>query len=122
MFAELIPTTEAEPDWSLAACRQKPGMTDLFFSELIPDINAAKAICATCPLLEPCLRGAILRREPTGVWGGQLFVNGRILAQKRKRGRPPKVRPPEPEVVVPPGIAVLLASLADRDEGEAQIA
>jgi WhiB family redox-sensing transcriptional regulator len=119
MFAELIETTDAGLDWSAAACRQRPGMTDLFFSELIPDINAAKAICTTCPLLEPCLRGAVLRREPTGVWGGQLFVNGRILAQKRKRGRPPKVRPPEPEVVLPPGIALLLA---ERDAAEAQIA
>jgi WhiB family redox-sensing transcriptional regulator len=119
MFAELIQTTmESEEDWSAAACRQKPGMTDLFFSELIPDINAAKAICQTCALLEPCLRGAIVRREPTGVWGGQLFANGRILPQKRKRGRPPKVRPPEPEVVLPPGIALLLANA----EAEAQIA
>lgn len=106
-------------DWSAAACRQAPGMTVLFFSELIPEINEAKAICQQCPLLEPCLRGAIVRREPAGVWGGQLFVNGRIIAQKRKRGRPPKVRPPEPEVILPPGIVRLLAEL---DEDEAQIA
>ncbi|MGI8491243.1 MAG: WhiB family transcriptional regulator, partial [Acidimicrobiales bacterium] len=43
--------------------------------------------------IEPCLTGAIERREPWGVWGGQLFVNGRMLAQKRKRGRPQKNRP-----------------------------
>ena len=35
--------------------------------------------------------GAIERGEPWGVWGGQLFFNGKILAQKRKRGRPPKI-------------------------------
>ena len=56
MFAEQIQTSEDSEDWSLAACRQQPGMTDLFFSELIPDINRAKAICAGCALLEPCLR------------------------------------------------------------------
>ena len=33
---------------------------------------------------------AIERREPWGVWGGQLFFNGKVLAFKRKRGRPPK--------------------------------
>ena len=38
-----------------------------------------------------------MRREPWGVWGGELFVNGKIVAQKRKRGRPPKVRPEEQE-------------------------
>ena len=45
----------------------------------------------------------IERREPWGVWGGELFANGKVLAQKRRRGRPPKVRPPEPvlEELVP---------------------
>jgi WhiB family redox-sensing transcriptional regulator len=104
---------EPEPDWSAAACRRQPGLTDLFFSELIPEINQAKAVCQTCPLLEPCLYGAIVRREPGGVWGGQLFLNGRILAQKRKRGRPPKVRPAEPEVILPPVIVRLLAELGE---------
>jgi len=102
MFADqLISTSDDLQDWSLAACREQRGMSDLFFSEQIDDINRAKAVCATCPLLEACLRGAIVRHEPWGVWGGQLFLNGHILAQKRKRGRPPKVRPAEPEVVLP---------------------
>ena len=78
-------------DWDAASCRDGAGsMTDLFFSDQIPDIIAAKQICSTCPVAGPCLDGALERREPWGVWGGQLFVNGRILAQKRKRGRPPK--------------------------------
>lgn len=78
-------------DWSAARCRDGTGsMTGLFFSEEPAEIARAKAICATCPLASPCLDGAKLRREPWGVWGGQLFANGRILAFKRKRGRPPK--------------------------------
>jgi hypothetical protein len=32
------------------------------------------------------------------VWGGELISQGKILANKRKRGRPPKVRPVEAEV------------------------
>ena len=37
------------------------------------------------------------------MWGGELFANGKVLANKRRRGRPPKVRPPEPvlEELVP---------------------
>ena len=31
----------------------------------------AKAICATCPVVQPCLDWAVSRREPYGVWGGQ---------------------------------------------------
>ncbi|HEV2368310.1 MAG TPA: WhiB family transcriptional regulator [Acidimicrobiales bacterium] len=78
-------------DWTAAACRSLSGaLVDLFFSEQLDDIARAKAICTTCPLLEPCLDGARVRREPWGVWGGQLFMNGVILPYKRKRGRPPK--------------------------------
>jgi len=85
-------------DWALARCADDDAlveadaasMTDLFFSDEIPAIRAAKAICATCALAEPCLAGAVERREPWGVWGGQLFKDGKILAVKRPRGRPPK--------------------------------
>ena len=78
-------------DWDRAACRCEEGaLVDLFFSEQLDDIARAKAICGTCPLMEPCLEGARERREPWGVWGGQLFMNGVILPYKRKRGRPPK--------------------------------
>ena len=83
---------EAEAvDWSLARCRDGvASMTALFFSEQIDDIARAKQICTLCPVVEACLEGALARREPWGVWGGQLFLNGKILAHKRKRGRPPK--------------------------------
>ena len=77
--------------WVDARCRDGAGsMVPLFFSEQLDDIARAKAICALCPVIEPCLEGAVERREPWGVWGGQLFANGKILAFKRKRGRPPK--------------------------------
>jgi WhiB family redox-sensing transcriptional regulator len=52
--------------------------------------------------MEDCLAGALARREPWGVWGGQLFRNGRILATKRRRGRPPKVARPEDELPIIP--------------------
>lgn len=88
---------ESEPkalDWTQAKCRDgAASMTGLFFSEEIGEIARAKQICTTCALQPACLAGAIERREPWGVWGGQLFFNGKILAQKRKRGRPPKNPP-----------------------------
>ncbi|MGH9165492.1 MAG: WhiB family transcriptional regulator [Acidimicrobiales bacterium] len=82
---------DAGPDWSTAKCRDgAASMIGLFFSEQLDDIARAKAVCARCPVQEPCLTGALERREPWGVWGGQLFQNGRVLAFKRKRGRPRK--------------------------------
>jgi WhiB family redox-sensing transcriptional regulator len=91
--------------WADARCNDGAGtMTGLFFSEELQDIARAKEICAMCPAIAPCLEGALERREPWGVWGGQLFLNGRILASKRRRGRPPKIARPEdtlPDVAVP---------------------
>lgn len=88
-----------------AACRDVGvPLTGIFFSEELTDIAAAKSICATCPVMVECLEGAIARHEPWGVWGGQMFVNGRILATKRRRGRPPAVPRPEdrlPDIPVP---------------------
>jgi WhiB family redox-sensing transcriptional regulator len=84
-----------EPDWQAEAlCADGTGaLVELFFSEQLDDIAAAKAFCLGCPVKDPCLDGALQRREPWGVWGGELFVNGKVVAQKRKRGRPPKIRP-----------------------------
>ena len=97
MLANEIFTIERPADgvnWALAACRSAEGsLAGLFFSEQLDDIARAKGICGTCELQAPCLDGAMARREPWGVWGGQLFANGKILAFKRKRGRPPKNPP-----------------------------
>jgi WhiB family redox-sensing transcriptional regulator len=91
--------------WGDARCDDLAGtMSGLFFSEELQDIARAKAICAKCPVIAECLEGALERREPWGVWGGQLFLNGKVLASKRRRGRPPKVPRPEdqlPDVPVP---------------------
>ncbi len=95
--------SETDADWELqAACRAVENPSDIFFSEELTDIVAAKRICAECPVIAPCLEGALSRGEPCGVWGGQLFSNGRVLAQKRRRGRPPKVARPEDQLPVVP--------------------
>ncbi|HVE46541.1 MAG TPA: WhiB family transcriptional regulator [Acidimicrobiales bacterium] len=78
-------------DWDLASCRAgESTMVELFFSEELPDIARAKEICAGCVVRVECLAAAEARREPCGVWGGELFCQGKVLAFKRGRGRPPK--------------------------------
>jgi len=97
-----------------AACNDLQGsLTGVFFSEELQDIAAAKEICSTCPVMLECLEGAIERHEPWGVWGGQMFLNGKILATKRRRGRPPKTPRPEdqlPDIPVPRHLQVHLRS------------
>ena len=95
MFAiQAIEETETirEPVWQdLALCNDGSGsMTELFFSEQLDDIAAAKAFCAGCPVREDCLEGALDRREPWGVWGGEILDRGCVVSRKRPRGRPRK--------------------------------
>jgi WhiB family redox-sensing transcriptional regulator len=63
---------------------------ELWFAETPGDLEQAKAFCHACPARLACLSGALERREPWGVWGGEIFERGAIVARKRPRGRPRK--------------------------------
>ena len=75
-------------DRELLPCRANN--PELWFAELPADVEYAKALCQACPVREMCLEGALERREPWGVWGGQLVVLGVVVPRKRPRGRPRK--------------------------------
>lgn len=82
-----------------AACATGNGeLARLFFSEDVGDIARAKQLCSGCPVMLDCLEGAVARREPAGVWGGQLFAGGRIITGKRRPGRPAAVDRPGDQV------------------------
>lgn len=63
---------------------------ETWFAESPADVEFAKSLCQACPARDACLIGALERREPWGVWGGELFVAGVAVARKRPRGRPRK--------------------------------
>ena len=63
---------------------------DLWFAESPDDVEFAKTLCLGCPVQHLCLSGALERGEPWGVWGGQLFLKGAVIARKRLAGRPRK--------------------------------
>jgi hypothetical protein len=66
LFQELIDEASTAALWADARCRDGAGtMTPLFFSEQIDDIGRAKAICARCPVMVPCLP-AVLQRKGAG--------------------------------------------------------
>jgi WhiB family transcriptional regulator, redox-sensing transcriptional regulator len=72
-------------------CRVGRWTPDLFFAESPNDIESAKALYRGCAVRLQCLAGAKNRREPWGVWGGELFDNGVVIPTKRSRGRPRKI-------------------------------
>lgn len=63
---------------------------DLWFAESPADLERAKKFCHGCPVRAECFAAALARREFCGVWGGEIFQRGVVLARKRRRGRPRK--------------------------------
>lgn len=88
LTALLEPTLDHRADLTTIPCREYD--SELWFAETPADVEQAKAFCLDCPVRSACLAGALDRREPWGVWGGQLLVQGAIVARKRPRGRPRK--------------------------------
>lgn len=81
-------------EWrELAACRDLD--PNLFFpigttGPALDQIEAAKAICAQCPVLQPCLQYALETNQEAGVWGGlaedeRRRLRKRWLAERRRR-------------------------------------
>ena len=87
MELNVFDTTVEQTDTTLPCRGYDP---EVFFAETPAEVEFAKAICLDCPVQAACLAGALERREPWGVWGGELFVQGVIVARKRPRGRPRK--------------------------------
>ena len=85
---------------------------ELWFADRPEDVARAQALCGGCPLRVACLAGALERREPWGVWGGELFERGSIVARKRPRGRPRK----DDQRVAADALERLRDRLADLDD------
>lgn len=47
--------------------------------------EAAKAICATCPVINECREYALAAHEPYGVWGGMSEEERRDYLQQHRR-------------------------------------
>ncbi|CCH28339.1 WhiB family transcriptional regulator [Actinosynnema sp. NPDC047251] len=92
---------------------------DLWFADAPAELEQAKRFCAGCPVIAECLAGALARHEPWGVWGGEIFERGAVIARKRPRGRPRKdaapavpAAPAAPVVPAAPAASVVPAAPA----------
>lgn len=81
---------DAAPRADVALPCHQAGDADLWFADSPVDLEKAKALCVGCPVKAACLAGAQRRGEPWGVWGGEIFERGAVIARKRPRGRPSK--------------------------------
>lgn len=73
---------DADPEWRRqAACRG--ASTGIFFPQPGEDVRPAIAVCAGCPVREPCLAFALQSSQP-GVWGGKSEKERRRIQGRRK--------------------------------------
>lgn len=79
-------------DWrELAICR---GMDpELFFPigadssvAALDQIDEAKAVCHTCPVMRECMGWALNVAAVEGIWGGTTEAERRALRRRRARG------------------------------------
>lgn len=54
-----------------SACLGLPD--EMFFVPRGGDVRPAKAVCAECPVQQPCLDYAVATRRKNGVWGGKSY-------------------------------------------------
>nr|WP_079431932.1 MULTISPECIES: WhiB family transcriptional regulator [Streptomyces] len=47
--------------------------------------EAAKRVCARCPVMVACREHALLQPEPYGVWGGLTAAERRVVLGRRRR-------------------------------------
>ncbi|MGW0561950.1 WhiB family transcriptional regulator [Streptomyces sp. NPDC003016] len=47
--------------------------------------EAAKRVCARCPVMVECQEHALLQPEPYGVWGGLTAAERRVVLARRRR-------------------------------------
>lgn len=59
----------------------------LFDGEDAHSVEEQKEICRTCPLIDKCLKMALLGDEPFGVWGGMDPNERRVLKRRQMRIR-----------------------------------
>ena len=72
-----------EMDWMAAGnCRDEPPA--VFFPSDGVGVEAARRICASCPVREPCLEYALRNPIDHGVWGGASDRERRRIARQRR--------------------------------------
>jgi WhiB family redox-sensing transcriptional regulator len=86
-----------------AACRQTD--PELFFpigqaGPAAAEIQQAKAVCARCPVRQPCLAYALATRQEYGIWGGCDENERRLLRQQRRESRSADEECPQPQTRV----------------------
>jgi WhiB family redox-sensing transcriptional regulator len=73
-----------DTEWmARGSCKDVPPST--FFPSDGVGVEEAKQICATCPVVKPCLEYALRNRIDHGVWGGASERERRRILRARRQ-------------------------------------
>lgn len=90
-------------DWQSEAACQGNGDTVFYHPDyergenVIRRDNAARAICAACPVRLECMASSVIKREKYGFWGASEFEREQALAHAARKGA--RLRATHKEVV-----------------------
>ncbi len=83
-----LKTPEADPTWrAMAACNQHPTSTFFPGQHDRAAERAAIAICATCPVIDPCEQFAE-EHHPHGIWAGRKWMTKSGIRLRGPRNTP----------------------------------
>ena len=83
-LAHTLGTQAPSTDWIDTSTPCRSNDPELWFAERPDEVAFAQTLCGGCALRTACLAGALERREPWGVWGGELFERGQVVALTRE--------------------------------------
>jgi len=82
-FQAALATQSIKGEDLVLPCTQTDPETFFPIVENADTTKDAKRICRSCPIIVECLKGALARKEPWGVWGGMNTRERNILLKKR---------------------------------------
>lgn len=70
---------EEKFDRSKSKCYKNPGPYIDYDEEDVPLASVAYKLCEGCPMLRECARFAAAYKPVVGVWGGEVYIDGKVV-------------------------------------------
>ena len=70
---------EAKFDKTKSKCYQNPGPYIDYDEDDVPFASTAYKLCEGCPMLVECARFAAAYKPVIGVWGGEVYIDGKVV-------------------------------------------
>jgi len=70
---------EVALDSTVPNCQNRANEFVDYPDDKVPSADDAYSMCGGCPMLTECARFANAYKPPVGVWGGQVWIDGKVV-------------------------------------------